>query len=69
MDWNIDSRPITETRGKPKYPFRQLEVGQSFWAPIRQLNVTAWHHATGYRFTARKETVDGITGTRVWRIE
>jgi hypothetical protein len=52
----------------PKYPFREMAVGDSFfYHNPRQIRVAAAMFAKrhpGYKFTTRK--VDG--GIRVWRI-
>ena len=54
-----------------KYPFREMDVGESFFAPvaINRLNSARSYYVSragnGSRFLCR--TVDG--GTRCWRIE
>lgn len=53
-----------------KYPFPDMEVGQSFFAAgatTKQINgsMQRWKRVLGRRFAIRK--VDG--GVRVWRIE
>jgi hypothetical protein len=54
---------------KPKYPFPQMEVGDSFFAPgitARGLsNATQWHaNKTGKKFTCATEA----DGARCWRV-
>lgn len=60
--------------GRPaKYPFRQMEVGDSFLIPLRPngdymgLGTTVSYATkqTGFKFTTRREP----TGTRVWRVK
>jgi len=62
--------PTESLRGAPKYPWSQLEVGDSFFVKGGNLNVISssarlWgKRNNGARFTTR--TVDG--GVRVWRV-
>jgi len=58
-----------------KYPFSEMEVGDSFFAPnIRQALVTGSfgpHEAKGWKFTCRtiKDEAGVLQGVRVWRIK
>jgi hypothetical protein len=61
--------PPPNRKGATKYPWAQMEVGDSFFAPGK--TTTTLHQAarnfaikTGWRFTCRKE--EG--GARIWRI-
>lgn len=55
------------------YPYFEMEVGDSFWAPVRQENICS--RLSRYAFTSGKKFVtrtvlgpDNTTkGTRVWR--
>ena len=53
---------------KPKYPWKNMKVGDSFFAPLKPTSMTNQRHMaqlrTGYKYSWRK--VKG--GTRVWRI-
>jgi hypothetical protein len=54
---------------RPKYPFPEMEVGDSFFAPgitARGLsNATQWHaNKTGKKFTCATEA----DGARCWRV-
>lgn len=66
--------PMPETRGKPNtYPIRELEVGDSFFAPGKiRTGMTGTMRLirleTGRTFTTRSVTEDGIAGIRVWRL-
>lgn len=55
-------------RFRAEYPWRELEVGDSFVHPGKRTAATAlmWYAArqTGFRFRSRKEG----TGYRIWRI-
>ena len=60
---------------KAKYPYRQLEVGQSFfWPNIRVQSAstsacnTARRIGNGVKFACRNVTENGVKGVRVWRI-
>jgi len=73
--YEIDNdKPLPGKRGKnPKYPFAQLEVGQSFTAraePPSRLRTASlyWHRKLGWKFTVRK-LEGGLTGATVWRTE
>ena len=69
--------PIPKKRGgpgaQPKYPWHQMEVGDSFFAaaPLKAvLNAAGnWAHRHGVKFSGRAVTEDGVKGARVWRIE
>lgn len=54
---------------RPKYPFAQMEVGDSFFAPGMKANALSnasqWHASkTGKKFTCTKEA----DGARCWRV-
>lgn len=67
--------PPGETRGrKPKYPFNDLESGQSFFVPEStaskrsvQAAASAFARRTEVKLTTRESVEDGVQGTRVWR--
>ena len=66
-----DSIPPPPTVGRPsKYPFRQLQIGQSFRVDstkVASVPVSYWRLATGFSLTARKVVEDGVIAVRVWR--
>lgn len=55
-----------------KYPFHQMEVGDSFFVPDRSLRgclqvcVHKQNRSTGAHFTIRVWRQDGVDGLRVW---
>lgn len=56
----------------PKYPWRIIEVGQTFFVPGRtstslQHDAARYHHPR--RFKCRKISLKGIIGTKVTRTE
>jgi hypothetical protein len=67
--------PAPEERGRNAtlYPWREMEVGDSFFAAgktSQKLQSAAWHwRHNGWKFVARKETKDGVKGARIWRVE
>ena len=60
----------TPHRGRTKYPFRDMELGDSFFAPgssVIGIHGCARRHRP-MRFTCRSVVENGIAGIRVWRI-
>ncbi|MFO1130747.1 MAG: hypothetical protein U1E16_01835 [Hyphomicrobiales bacterium] len=60
----------TPQRGRSKYPFRDMELGDSFFAPgasVIGLHGCARRHRP-MRFTCRTLVENGVAGVRVWRI-
>ncbi|PZF76195.1 hypothetical protein DK847_13395 [Aestuariivirga litoralis] len=60
----------TPHRGRAKYPFRDMELGDSFFAPgasVIGLHGCARRHRPK-RFTCRTLVENGVAGVRVWRI-
>lgn len=54
------------------YPFAELEVGDSFFAPSKKRsfsNLAVWSKKTGFKFMTRKTVENGQPGFRVWRTE
>lgn len=55
---------------KTKYPFREMEVGDSFFAPgssVIGIHGCARRHRP-MKFTCRSMVENGVAGIRVWRI-
>jgi len=53
-------------RGRAKYPWRQMKVGDSFFAPAtRRINPRMAEQSTGFKFATRVEG-DGV---RIWRVK
>lgn len=60
----------------PKYPWRSIEIGESFFAPGRS-SKSLQHDAARYyrprrytcRYTCRKISLRGIIGTKVTRTQ
>ena len=67
--------PIPKIKGHAKYPWNEMEVGDSFFAPLNgrdfgqfrnSISTSARQHKLGTTKNFRTATVDG--GVRVWRI-
>ena len=56
-------------RGRSKYPFRQMEIGDSCFIPRKNGQQITINHLKPLRFTTRHVVENGIDGVRVWRIE
>ncbi|MEY3082422.1 MAG: hypothetical protein RJA94_2407 [Pseudomonadota bacterium] len=55
---------------KSKYPFREMEVGDSFFSPgssVIGIHGCARRHRP-MKFTCRSVVENGVAGIRVWRI-
>ena len=74
-----DPEPVIAiTKGVPaprgrraKYPFRDMEIGDSFFAPgssVIGIHGCARRHRP-MRFTCRSVVENGVSGIKVWRIE
>lgn len=67
--------PLPPRRGRPaKYRFAEMEVGQSFFAPVQisTLQACARRAAAaqpGRKYTTRAVVENGVAGARCWRTE
>jgi len=57
-----------------KYPFPELEIGHSFFAPNKTPQTLShslcyWGKKLSCKFTSRTRTENGVRGVRVWRIK
>ena len=55
-----------------KYPWRTIEIGESFFAPgrtSRSIGYDARRYYAPRRFTCRKIMIKGVVGVKVTRIE
>ena len=65
--------PVARRGTEKKYPFSDLEIGDSFFVSGKLVVTfsgqvsTAAKRMPGRRFTARTVTENGIKGVRVWR--
>lgn len=65
------AKPVNKGGRPAKYPWRDMQVGDSFFAPGRTTH--SMHScAAAYRplrFRCKEIIIKGVHGTRVWRIE
>ena len=57
-----------------KYPFGELEIGQSFFASGKeganaQPASSRYGRVHGKKFVSRSVTENGVVGRRIWRVE
>ena len=62
--------PSPQIRNGGKYPLRQLQVGESFFAPAVVNNGTFYGPAKriGIKIAVRMAIEGGVKGVRVWRV-
>lgn len=63
--------PLPTRQVSRKYPFSEMEVGDSFFvtdASVVLLHTHARRHSPK-RFTCRTTVEDDVKGVRIWRIE
>lgn len=71
MNFKIDKNIPMPTRRYSKYPFNEMEVGDSFFvegksnALLSIAKYFAKSQKLDWKFTVRKE----VNGTRIWRIK
>lgn len=71
------TRPIPDGSVSNRYPFPEMEIGDSFFVPHNQIQTNNQVRASaslqgknlGFKFRTRTVTEDGIVGIRVWRIK
>jgi hypothetical protein len=67
MSYTVD-KDIRAPAGGYKYPWDEMEVGDSFFAPVtvKMLSAASWHitKTRGWKFSVRREG----EGARIWRI-
>lgn len=70
--------PVRPAQNTASYPFKDLEIGQSFFVALKAgempLNAAAirartyWQHRLGTKYASRTVTEDGVKGLRFWRL-
>lgn len=74
VDKNVPIPPVQRPGvGRPaKYPFRQMEIGDSFFVErstrFMARAVFYWEKKCGGKFSARTVIENGVKGCRVWRV-
>jgi hypothetical protein len=76
----IPAKVMPTGNGESKYPFKDMEIGDSFFIPGKAAGdmsstLRVAHQTTGFDFTARtvkevdEETGNEVAGCRIWRVE
>ena len=67
--------PISQPTWGRKYPFNELQAGESFFVPLTEghqqyIRSLAWAYGKkhGVKFTCSTLTENGVRGMRVWRL-
>lgn len=69
IDKNVPLPPHIREGRAPEYPWRTMEIGDSFFvAEPKTPNAATASRQTGRTFTRRAVVEDGVKGFRVWRI-
>jgi hypothetical protein len=65
--------PVPERHSVPRYPFRTMQVGESFFVPNKSADSFRGRISElgkqGLRFVGRNVVEDGVFGARIWRTE
>jgi hypothetical protein len=72
-----DGKTPSKMGRKPLYPFEELQVGESFFAPMKSQGmlhtfpntVSRWRVKLGRKFKYTVCTQGWLRGFRVWRVE
>lgn len=69
IEKNVPLPPKSQPGRKEKYPFREMEVGDSFLVTDqkKQPSVTGAGKKYGMTFVSRTVVEGGVKGYRVWR--
>lgn len=62
---------VLEPDRRPRYPWRQIAVGESFFVPHRKpesLRACVWHMRRELRFEFRTISYRGVVGTKCTRV-
>ena len=65
---------IPPARVKRNYPYREMNIGDSFFVSEDKLSSVCntnnrMQRILGWKFTARTETIGDVKGVRVWRTD
>ena len=69
MTIKIDQNVPIPARENRKYPFKQMEIGESFFVPGKISSDLSTAIYRPKKFTFRTTIESGVKGVRVWRIE
>jgi hypothetical protein len=74
VDYGVRLTPRNRVHGGfYKYPWDQMEIGDSFFVPNKAINIFAGQACNrakrhGGKYTCRSVVENGVAGTRVWRV-
>jgi len=76
IEFAIDNDIPLTVHGQARYPFRKLQVGQSFFVSDpkrfvgcrRAASMTGPRIGNGVKFVTRTVTENGVKGVRIWRV-
>lgn len=73
LEKNVPLKPRRKSGGrKPKYPFKSMEIGDSFFCAeprsIIHAAVSMYKKKHGGEWSVRIDVKENITGFRVWKI-
>lgn len=76
VEENIPLPPSATMKGSSKYPFKKLEIGDSFFIPVKegkaieslQRSIISTNQ-TGIKITTRTIAENGVRGIRTWRVK
>lgn len=75
MPYKIDKGVKMPKDNKAKYPWKELDIGDSFFVPLTDCGFNSLRNQAssrgaplGWVFKARAVTENGVEGTRVWRV-
>ena len=74
IDKNVPAPAVANLGAPAKYPWRAMDVGDSFFVPEKTASymTSAALNAgrtLGRKYTVRTVTENGVKGARVWRVE
>lgn len=73
IDKGVPIPPHVRGQGAPKYPWREMEIGDSFFVSDRHRRsisaaASSARQHRGHQFATRSVTENGVDGIRVWRV-
>ena len=74
IDKNVPAPAVVSLGAPAKYPWRAMDVGDSFFVPGNKASAMTSAAAMtarrlGCKYTTRTVTENGVKGVRVWRVE
>jgi hypothetical protein len=61
--------PLSDMKTRPsKYPYRRMQVGESFFVARDSVNQTIWSRSTSFAFRTHRTVENGVRGVRIFRV-